>query len=107
INYIGDVVDEELAEYVEKKQLIATTDYSRIADVDAVAICVPTPLDIYRQPDTSYVESSSQEIAKHLHSGMLVVLESTTYPGTTLEILKPILEATGRVCGEDLFIAYS
>ena len=107
INYIGDVVDEELAEYVEKKQLTATTDYSRIADVDAVAICVPTPLDIYRQPDTSYVESSSQEIAKHLHSGMLVVLESTTYPGTTLEILKPILEATGRVCGEDLFIAYS
>ena len=79
----------------------------RISDVDAVAICVPTPLDIYRQPDTSYVESSSQEIAKYLHSGMLVVLESTTYPGTTIEILKPILEATGRVCGEDLFSAYS
>lgn len=107
INYIGDVVEEELAEYVEKKQLVATTDYSRIADVDAVAICVPTPLDVYKQPDTSYVESSAKEIAKYLHDGMLVVLESTTYPGTTQEILKPILEATGKVCGEDLFIAYS
>ncbi|MCA0986868.1 nucleotide sugar dehydrogenase [Guptibacillus algicola] len=107
INYIGDVVEEELAEYVEKKQLFATTDYSRIADVDAVAICVPTPLDVYKQPDTSYVESSAKEIAKYLHDGMLVVLESTTYPGTTQEILKPILEATGKVCGEDLFIAYS
>ncbi|WP_270180129.1 nucleotide sugar dehydrogenase [Alkalihalobacillus sp. CinArs1] len=107
INYIGDVVDEELAEYVEKKQLVATTDYSRITDVDAVAICVPTPLDVYKQPDTSYVESSAKEIAKYLHDGMLIVLESTTYPGTTQEILKPILEATGKVCGEDLFIAYS
>ncbi|WP_377887684.1 nucleotide sugar dehydrogenase [Alkalihalobacillus sp. R86527] len=107
INYIGDVVEEELAEYVEKKQLVATTDYSRISDVDAVAICVPTPLDVYKQPDTSYVESSAKEIAKYLHDGMLVVLESTTYPGTTQEVLKPILEATGKVCGEDLFIAYS
>jgi UDP-N-acetyl-D-glucosamine dehydrogenase len=107
INYIGDVVDEELSKIVSSEKLGATTDYSFVESVDAVAICVPTPLDIYRQPDTSYVESSAKEIAKHLHKGMLVVLESTTYPGTTEEIIKPILEETGLVCGEDFFLAYS
>ncbi|TLS38495.1 nucleotide sugar dehydrogenase [Pseudalkalibacillus caeni] len=107
INYIGDVVDEELAELTSNKKITATTDYSKIKEVDAVAICVPTPLDIYKQPDTSYVESSAKEIAKFVHKGMLVVLESTTYPGTTEEILKPILENTGLITGEDLFIAYS
>ncbi|EZP75148.1 nucleotide sugar dehydrogenase [Parageobacillus genomosp. 1] len=107
INYIGDIVDEELAEIVENQRLIATTDYSLIKEVDAVAICVPTPLDRYQQPDTSYVESSGKEIAKYLHPGMLVVLESTTYPGTTEEVLKPILENTGLKCGEDFFLAYS
>jgi UDP-N-acetyl-D-glucosamine dehydrogenase len=107
INYIGDVVDEELAEFTSSKQIRATIDYSLIKEVDAVAICVPTPLDIYQQPDTSYVESSAKEIAKYLHKGMIVVLESTTYPGTTEEILKPILESTGLKCGEDFHIAYS
>lgn len=107
INYIGDVVDEELSELTASKQIIATTDYSLMKDVDAVAICVPTPLDIYQQPDTSYVESSGKEIAKYLHKGILVVLESTTYPGTTEEVLKPILENTGLVCGKDFFLAYS
>ncbi|AND42244.1 nucleotide sugar dehydrogenase [Cytobacillus oceanisediminis] len=107
INYIGDVVDEELKELVNEGKIFATTDYSHINEVDAVAICVPTPLDIYQQPDTSYVESSGKEIAKHLHPGMLVVLESTTYPGTTEEVLKPILEETGLRCGEDFFLAYS
>lgn len=107
INYIGDVVDEELKEFTSNKQLVATTDYSYIKDVDAVAICVPTPLDTYQQPDTSYVESSGREIAKYLHPGMLVVLESTTYPGTTEEVLKPILESTGLECGVDFFLAYS
>ncbi|PLS17794.1 UDP-N-acetyl-D-glucosamine dehydrogenase [Bacillus sp. M6-12] len=107
INYIGDVVDEDLTAITQSKVLKATTDYSLIKNVDAVAICVPTPLDIYQQPDTSYVESSAREISKYLHKGMLVVLESTTYPGTTEEILKPILEETGLECGEDFFIAYS
>lgn len=106
-NYIGDVVDNELKELVNNKQLKATTDYSLINEVDAVAICVPTPLDIYKQPDTSYVESSANEIAKYVKEGMLVVLESTTYPGTTEEIIKPTLEKSGLVCGENLFIAYS
>lgn len=107
INYIGDVVDEELADLVKAGKLVATTDYSRIKDVDAVAICVPTPLDTYKQPDISYVVNSGKEIAKYIHKGMLVVLESTTYPGTTEEVLKPILEESGLVCGEDFFLAYS
>ncbi|QTC40473.1 nucleotide sugar dehydrogenase [Bacillus sp. V3] len=107
INYIGDVVDEELAEIINDKKLLATTDYTMIQDVDAVAICVPTPLDMYQQPDTSYVESSGKEIAKFMRPGMLIVLESTTYPGTTEEILKPILEGTGLKTGEDFFLAYS
>jgi len=107
VNYIGDVVDKELVEMVESGRFMATTDYSLIRQVDAVAICVPTPLDRYQQPDTSYVESSGKEISKYLHKGMLVVLESTTYPGTTEEVLKPILESTGLTCGEDFFLAYS
>lgn len=107
INYIGDVVDAELVELVNNSKLQATTDYSLIQDVDAVTICVPTPLDIHKQPDISYVEGSAKEIARYLRKGMLVVLESTTYPGTTEEVVKPILESTGLVCGKDFFLAYS
>jgi UDP-N-acetyl-D-glucosamine dehydrogenase len=107
INYIGDVVDQDLVDMIKSGQLQATTDYGSIKEVDAVAICVPTPLDIYQQPDTSYVESSAKEIAKYAHEGMLVVLESTTYPGTTEEIVRPALEAKGLVTGETVFIAYS
>ncbi|MCG1021566.1 nucleotide sugar dehydrogenase [Sutcliffiella horikoshii] len=107
VNYIGDVVDEELKELVQSGKLIATTDYSKIEDVDAVAICVPTPLDVYQQPDTSYVESSTREIAKFSHEGMLIVLESTTYPGTTEEIVVPALEQAGLTVGETVFVAYS
>jgi UDP-N-acetyl-D-glucosamine dehydrogenase len=107
INYIGDVVDEELKQIIQSGQLSATVDYSKIAEVDAVAICVPTPLDKYQQPDTTYVEASGKEIAKFLHPNMLVVLESTTYPGTTEEVLQPILEGTGLKVGEDFYLAYS
>jgi UDP-N-acetyl-D-glucosamine dehydrogenase len=107
INYIGDVVDEDLHKMVKKGYLKATTDYARIAEVDAVAIAVPTPLDEHHQPDTSYVENSAKEIAKYAHEGMLVVLESTTYPGTTEEIVKPTLESKGLKTGETVFVAYS
>ncbi|WP_198960706.1 MULTISPECIES: nucleotide sugar dehydrogenase [unclassified Cohnella] len=107
VNYIGDVVDSELQSIINDQMLKATTDYSFINEVDAVAICVPTPLDGYQQPDTSYVESSTEAIMKHLKPGMLVVLESTTYPGTTEEIVKPILENSGLKCGVDFFLAYS
>lgn len=106
-NYIGDVIDDDLKKFVEKGKLRATNDFSFIKDVDAVAICVPTPLDKFKQPDVSYVKQSSEDIAKYLHAGMLVVLESTTYPGTTEEIVKPILEMSGLKCGEDFFLAFS
>ncbi len=107
VNYIGDVVDEELKQIIKSGKLSATVDYSRISEVDAVAICVPTPLDKYQQPDTTYVEASGREIAKFIHPNMLVVLESTTYPGTTEEVLQPILESTGLKVGKDFYLAYS
>ncbi|MFL0247947.1 nucleotide sugar dehydrogenase [Candidatus Clostridium stratigraminis] len=107
VNYIGDIVDEDLKKLVDTNRLKATTDFSFVADVDAVSICVPTPLDKYKQPDLSYVVSSSKSVAKYMHRGLLVVLESTTYPGTTEEILKPILEESGLKCGEDFFLAFS
>lgn len=107
VNYIGDVVDEDLSKIVLSGCLQATTDYSRIAEVDAVMICVPTPLDAHLQPDISYVESSSYSIAKYMKANTLVVLESTTYPGTTREILLPIFESKGFKLGDDLFLAFS
>jgi len=106
-NYIGDIIDEEFKKAINDKMLIATMDYGKIADLDVVTICVPTPLDEHYQPDISYVESSTKEIAKYLHRGMLVVLESTTYPGTTREVVLPILEGTGLKCGEDFYLAFS
>ncbi|CDF57744.1 nucleotide sugar dehydrogenase [Thermobrachium celere] len=106
-NYIGDVVDEELEDLVKRGMLKATTDFSFVKDVDCVAIAVPTPLDKFKQPDVSYIINSTKDVAKYLHKGMLVVLESTTYPGTTEEIVKPILEETGLKCGEDFYLAFS
>jgi len=106
-NYIGDVVDSELASLVGKGMLSATSDFSFIKDVDFVAICVPTPLDSHQQPDISYVKSSAESIASYLHKGMMVVLESTTYPGTTEELLKPILETSGLKCGIDFYLGFS
>lgn len=106
-NYIGDVVDSDLASLVAQGRLSATTDFSFIKDVDFVAICVPTPLDAHQQPDISYVESSARSIAKYLHKGMMVVLESTTYPGTTEELIKPILESSGLECGKDFYLGFS
>lgn len=106
-NYIGDVVDEKLKELVKIGKLKATTDFSFIKEVDTVCICVPTPLDLYKQPDLSYVINSTKAVAEYLHRGMLVILESTTYPGTTEEVLKPILEEKGLKCGVDFFLAFS
>ncbi len=107
-NYIGDVVDSDLKELVENKMLTATTDFSFVKDVDFVAICVPTPLDSHQQPDISYVKSSTEAISKYLTRGTMVVLESTTYPGTTEELIKPILEeGSGLKCGEDFYLGFS
>ena len=106
-NYIGDVADADLKMLVEKGLLTATTDFREIGQVDFVAICVPTPLDAHRQPDISYVESSVKSIAEQLHKGMMVVLESTSYPGTTEELVKPILESSGLKCGEEFYLGFS
>ena len=107
-NYIGDVVDSDLEEIVASGMLRATTDFSQVCDVDFIAICVPTPLDEHQQPDISYVKNSTIEIAKYLKKGTMVVLESTTYPGTTEELLKPLLEeGSGLKCGEDFYLGFS
>ncbi len=107
-NYIGDVVDSDLAKLVGAGMLSATTDFSFVKDVDFIAICVPTPLDKHQQPDISYVKNSTIEIAKYMTKGTMVVLESTTYPGTTEELIKPLLEnGSGLKCGEDFYLGFS
>ena len=106
-NYIGDVVDSDLEKIVREGYLRATTDFASVASCDCVCIAVPTPLDAHQQPDISYVRSSAESIMPHMHKDMLVVLESTTYPGTTEELLKPILEKSGLKCGEDFYLAFS
>ena len=107
-NYIGDVVSADLEELVKSGMLSATTDFSFVRNVDFIAICVPTPLDKHQQPDISYVRDSAVAISKYLTRGSAVVLESTTYPGTTEELLKPILEeGSGLKCGEDFYLGFS
>ena len=107
-NYIGDVVDSDLKELVEEKMLSATTDFAQIAQADFVAICVPTPLDEHQEPDIRFVRDSAMQVAKYLKKGSMVVLESTTYPGTTEELLKPLLEnGSGLKCGEDFYLGFS
>ena len=108
INYIGDVVQEDLAALVKSGMLRATSDFSFVGECDFIAICVPTPLDEHQQPDISYVRDSVIEISKYLKKESIVVLESTTYPGTTEELVKPLLEkGSGLVCGEDFYLGFS
>lgn len=106
-NYIGDIINADLENIVKLGKLKATTDFSFVKEVDTLCICVPTPLDKYKQPDLSYVVNSTKSVAKYMHKGMLIVLESTTYPGTTEEVVKPILEESGLKCGEDFYLAFS
>lgn len=107
-NYIGDVVDSDLAKLVQDGTLRATSDFSEVAKADFVAICVPTPLDAHQEPDTTFIEASAKEVAPYITKGTMVVLESTTYPGTTEELLKPILEeGSGLKCGEDFYLGFS
>lgn len=106
-NYIGDVVNEDLEEIIKSGLLSATTDFAQVASADAVCICVPTPLDDHQQPDISYVKASAESIVPYMHKDMLIVLESTTYPGTTEELLMPILEKSGLKCGVDFYLAFS
>jgi UDP-N-acetyl-D-glucosamine dehydrogenase len=117
-SYIQHIPANKIQQFVQSKHFSATADFSKIAEVDAVLICVPTPLDQRREPDLSYVEKTAQSIRPHLQRGQLIVLESTTYPGTTEELLLPILEETGMKCpvahgpenefiGTDFFLAFS
>lgn len=107
ISYIKDVDSEEIIQIVKEGYLRASSDYSSLKEIDCVIICVPTPIDKYKQPNIRYIEESIKEIKKYFHKDMLLILESTTYPGTTEELLLPLLESTGFICGKDFYLAYS
>ncbi|WP_078409096.1 nucleotide sugar dehydrogenase [Priestia abyssalis] len=106
-NYINDVNDEDLVKIVENNKFISTTDFSQIQQIDVVLVCVPTPIDAHQHPDISYIQSATKNIANYIHDEMLIVLESTTYPNTTKEVMLPILMEKGHKVGEDFFLAYS
>ena len=106
-SYIPDIPSSTLQAHIEAKRMCFTSDYAALDDIDAVSICVPTPLRKTRDPDISYIISATQQVRAHLHPGQLVVLESTTYPGTTDEVLLPELQATGLKVGVDFFLAFS
>ena len=106
-SYIPDVRSADLAELTSAGRLRATTDFAVVADLDTINICVPTPLRKSKDPDMSYIVSAVEAIAAHLHPGLLVVLESTTYPGTTEEVVQPLLERGGLKAGVDFFLAFS
>jgi UDP-N-acetyl-D-glucosamine dehydrogenase len=107
VSYIEDVTEEDLRHALQTGRLHATTDLSQIVDMDIVIICVPTPINEYKEPDLSFVASASQTVAMYAKRGALVILESTTYPGTTEEYVVPPLQEKGYVIGKDVFVAYS
>ncbi|MCU1384169.1 MAG: nucleotide sugar dehydrogenase [Acidobacteria bacterium] len=106
-SYIPDVQTAEVARLVSGRKLDATDDFSIVAELDTINICVPTPLRKTKDPDMSYIVSAVEKIAQYLHPGMLIILESTTYPGTTEELVQPMLEAGGLKAGVDFFLAFS
>lgn len=105
-SYIGDISSERVAKLVKNKMLEATQDQSRLSEVDTVSVCVPTPLTKTKQPNLSYVIFESEEIAKRLKAGQLIVIESTTYPGTTKEVCLPMFEKKGLKVGKDFYLAF-
>ena len=106
-SYIKHILSEEVAGFVGRKMFSVTTDFSRLAEPDCLLICVPTPLTANREPDLKYIEATGRAIAKVMRPGQLIVLESTTYPGTTVEVLQPLLEASGLMAGVDFGLAFS
>lgn len=106
-SYIGDVPSAALADLRNSGRFVATTDSARMASCDLLIICVPTPLNLTRDPDLSYVEAAAATIARRLRPGQLIILESTTYPGTTREVVQPLLDARGLRVGADYFLAFS
>lgn len=105
--YLDTVDAKIISEHTSSKKFDPTSDMSRLSEVDVVIICVPTPLGVHREPDLSYVTDTAKAIGKHLREGQLIVLESTTYPGTTNGIMKPVLEETGKKSSKDFYLAYS
>ena len=106
-SYIGDIQTKDIKELVEAKKLFATTNFKAISKLDVVIICVPTPLRKSKDPDVSYIVSATKEIKDNLQKGQLIILESTTYPGTTAELVLPMLESTGLKASKDFFLAFS
>jgi UDP-N-acetyl-D-glucosamine dehydrogenase len=106
-SYILDVSDADITSQVSTGRLNATADMARLGDMDVVDICVPTPLRKTKDPDMSFIVAAAEQIASHIHPGMLIVLESTTYPGTTAEVLQPMFEEQGLKVGTDFFLAFS
>ena len=106
-SYIGDIENQEIRELVKTKHLGATTDFEKLSGMDAIIVCVPTPLNKTKDPDISYIDLAARKISKVLHRGQLIILESTTYPGTTRENVLPLLEGKGFKVGTDFFLAFS
>lgn len=106
-SYIGDISDRQVADLLQAGRLQATSDYDLLTSVDAVTICVPTPLSKTKSPDLTYIVGAIESLAPRLHAGQLVVLESTTYPGTTEELIRPAIEKHGWTVGEDVFLAFA
>ena len=106
-SYIRHISEDRIAAVVETGRFDATDDFSRIPEADCIIIAVPTPLDKHQQPDLSFIINTSEAVSAHLRKGQLVVLESSTWPGTTEEVVKPILEKTGLVCNRDFWVAFS
>ena len=106
-SHVQDVPSSEIAKLIEEKRFTATTDFSVVRDLDTINICVPTPLRKTKDPDMSFIVSAVEEIAKHFHPGLLITLESTTYPGTTDELLLPTFEKLGYKAGKDFFLCFS
>ena len=103
---MNHISSDLMSKFINKKGK-ATTDFNKIKNMDCIIICVPTPLDEHEQPDMTYVESATNKISKNLTKGQMIILESTTYPGTTREIVKPLLEKSDLKAGKDFFLAYS
>lgn len=106
-SYLSHIPAERIGALVAKGSFSATGDFTRLSEPDALLICVPTPLTQHLEPDLSFVIATGQQVARHLRRGQLVVLESTTYPGTTIDVLRPVLESTGLACDRDFYLAYS
>ena len=106
-SYVGTVSSDTVKDLHERHRFEATVDFDRLGDCDVVIVCVPTPLTRYREPDLTFVESTAEAILKRLRRGQLIVLESTTYPGTTNQVVRPILERSGLVAGKDFFLGFS